>query len=191
MTTWTGERVLLCCLQQSFITYSGTTASSSSFGRDTAVDLNGGAKLYSCTTLATGLFGGGACSDHLHLVGPPRGQAMAPCWSLARLDRAPGRGRLCHRLFTAVGPAAEWRSARHHCPQHEECGLSSSSVLVLAVAVAIHTHIKAIIPLLHLGFWRCVGAATSAPGIEGPSCSILFGYPNGDKARLPGQWRGR
>jgi hypothetical protein len=105
---------------------------------------------------------------------------MAPCWSLARLVRAPGGGRLCHRLFTAVGPVAERRSARHHCPQHEECGLSSSSVLVLAVAVAVHTHRKAIIPLLHLGFWRCVGAATSAPGIGGSQLQYTV--------RLP-QWR--
>ncbi len=48
VTAWAGERSLLRWLNQSSITHTGTTASSSSYGQETAIALSGGSRFYIC-----------------------------------------------------------------------------------------------------------------------------------------------
>jgi hypothetical protein len=93
-------------------TYSGPTASSPSYGQDTAVEPNGGRSCTATSTLPTGQSGGGVICACLYLVGSPKDQLwllLGP-WPDSSMPR---RGRLRHRLVSAVEPAAGHHSARH------------------------------------------------------------------------------
>jgi hypothetical protein len=60
------------------ITYSGTTALSSSYGRDIAIELSGGRSFTAASTLTAGLSGGEVIRACLYLVGSLEDELRLP-----------------------------------------------------------------------------------------------------------------
>jgi hypothetical protein len=170
-------------------TYSGPTASFSSFGRDTAVEPNGGRSFTAALALATGLSGGGIICACLYL--DPQSKSYGFGYSSflvpGRTHPCPGGEHLRHRL----GSVAESAPGRHSVrprPQHQEWGSSPSSACLGRSCSNTHTYTQQACPCRPWDLRSCPGAAISAPsvpGIGGPSRSLRLR----PMATTPVMWR--
>ncbi len=173
-------------------TYSGTTASSSPYGREMDVEPDRGHSYRAASTLTTGLSGGGVIHACLYLGGSPE-------------------DKLQLRLQLLLGP---WPDSSM-CPVGDVFVIISSWQLGLRLGIVAlvifsttsgvgssaclgcchsytHTYIQQTCPCRAWDLRRGPGAATSAtsaPGIGGPSCSLQL-CPNGGYAGNPGTVRG-
>ncbi len=107
-------------------TYSGTTASSLSYGLDTAMDPNGGRSFTAALTLTAGLFGAGVTRFVYTWLDPQRMSYGFGYDSFL----VPGRTRPC----PGGGPAARQRST-HHIVHNIRSGGRPHHRLAMAVVV--------------------------------------------------------
>jgi hypothetical protein len=120
VTTWAGLRVLLCCLQQFSITHSGTTASSLSYGQDTALVLSGGRSFIAAIPFQLTYLEEESTVPVCILVGPLEDELRLQLW----LSSVPGQTR--PRLWqgsSSLSSRPQWQNLQqcdicgcHHRP---------------------------------------------------------------------------
>ncbi len=171
-------------------TYSGPTASSSSHGRDTAVEPNGGWSFTAASALATGLSGGGVIRACLYLVGSPKDELRLRLRLL--LGPWPDSSMSQQRAPSVIVSAQRQNLslcgiALDHRPQYQKWGSSLSLARLGSSCSYTHTYIQQACPCRPWNLWRCPEAAISAsssPGIGGPSRSLWLEL----MAATPGIW---